>query len=87
MVDSNPAFSYHTGAVRWVAPELITPPEDTVPCATKSSDIYSLGCIMLQVSLISTLFVDTDMVSTGAIRDTSLFVDQDCRESHGIKVQ
>ncbi|KAG1785789.1 kinase-like domain-containing protein [Suillus plorans] len=49
MAESNPAFSYHNGAVRWVAPELLDPPEDTVQCATKSSDIYALGCIMLEV--------------------------------------
>ncbi|KAG2053224.1 kinase-like protein [Suillus hirtellus] len=50
MVQSNPAFSYHTGAVRWVAPELVDPPEDqAIQCATKSSDIYALGGIMLQV--------------------------------------
>ncbi|KAG1853469.1 kinase-like domain-containing protein [Suillus subalutaceus] len=50
MVESNPAFSYQTGAVRWAAPELIVLQEgQTVQCATKSSDIYALGCIMLQV--------------------------------------
>ncbi|KAG1723091.1 kinase-like domain-containing protein [Suillus lakei] len=50
MVESNPAFSYQTGAVRWAAPELIVLQEGcTVQCATKSSDIYALGCIMLQV--------------------------------------
>ncbi|KAG2070502.1 kinase-like protein [Suillus decipiens] len=50
MVDSNPAFSYQTGAVRWVAPELVVLEEDqTAQCATKYSDIYALGCIMLQV--------------------------------------
>ncbi|KAG1730476.1 kinase-like domain-containing protein, partial [Suillus lakei] len=50
MVQSNPAFSYHNGAVRWVAPELLDPPEDQpIQCATKSTDIYALGGIMLQV--------------------------------------
>ncbi|KAG1730481.1 kinase-like domain-containing protein [Suillus lakei] len=50
MVESNPAFSYQTGAVRWAAPELIVLQEgQTVQCATKFSDIYALGCIMLQV--------------------------------------
>lgn len=50
MVQSNPAFSYHTGAVRWVAPELLDPPGDQpIQCATKSTDIYALGGIMLQV--------------------------------------
>ncbi|KAG1719388.1 kinase-like domain-containing protein [Suillus lakei] len=51
MAQSNPAFSYHTGAARWVAPELLEPPEDQpIQCATKSTDIYALGGIMLQVS-------------------------------------
>ncbi|KAG1815242.1 kinase-like domain-containing protein [Suillus subaureus] len=50
LVQTNPAFSYHTGAVRWVAPELLDPPEDEpTQCATKSTDIYALGGIMLQV--------------------------------------
>ncbi|KAG1728740.1 kinase-like domain-containing protein [Suillus paluster] len=50
MVQSNPAFSYHTGAVRWVAPELLNAPEDQpIQCATKSSDIYAFGGIMLEV--------------------------------------
>ncbi|KAG1901163.1 kinase-like domain-containing protein [Suillus fuscotomentosus] len=50
MVQSNPTFSYHTGAVRWVAPELLDPPEDQgMQCATRSTDIYALGGIMLQV--------------------------------------
>ncbi|KAG2070493.1 kinase-like protein [Suillus decipiens] len=50
MVESNPAFSYQTGAVRWAAPELVVLQDgETVQCATKSSDIYALGCIMLQV--------------------------------------
>ncbi|KAG1884569.1 kinase-like domain-containing protein [Suillus subluteus] len=50
MAQSNPAFSYHTGAVRWIAPELLDPPEDQpIQCATKSTDIYALGGIMLQV--------------------------------------
>ncbi|KAG2062404.1 kinase-like protein [Suillus hirtellus] len=51
MIASNPAFNYQSGAVRWAAPELIDLSEDEpVRCATKSSDIYALGCIMLQVS-------------------------------------
>ncbi|KAG2140927.1 kinase-like domain-containing protein [Suillus bovinus] len=50
MVQSNPTFSYHNGAVRWVAPELFVPPEDQpIQCATKSTDVYALGGIMLQV--------------------------------------
>ncbi|KAG0701055.1 kinase-like domain-containing protein [Suillus ampliporus] len=50
MIESHPAFSYHTGAVRWAAPELIVlQGGQTVQSATKSSDIYALGCIMLQV--------------------------------------
>lgn len=51
VVQSNPAFSLHTGAVRWVAPELLDPLDDQpIRCATKSTDIYALGGIMLQVS-------------------------------------
>ena len=57
MVQSIPAFSYHTGAVRWTAPELIDLPEGTMPFVTKFSDIYSLGCIMLQVSPLLTMVV------------------------------
>lgn len=88
MVESNPAFSYQTGAVRWAAPELIVLHDGkTVPCATKSSDIYALGCIMLQVSVSFTFVYDAETVSAGAIRQTALLVDQDCPASHGIKVQ
>ncbi|KAG0700570.1 kinase-like domain-containing protein [Suillus ampliporus] len=48
--ESNPTFFYQVGAIRWAAPELLVSPEDqVVQCATKSSDIYSLGCIILQV--------------------------------------
>ncbi|OAX32207.1 kinase-like protein, partial [Rhizopogon vinicolor AM-OR11-026] len=47
---SNSTFSYHTGAVRWVAPELMISKEDqTIQYGTKSSDIYALGGIMLEV--------------------------------------
>ncbi|KAG1799072.1 kinase-like domain-containing protein [Suillus variegatus] len=38
MVESNPAFSFHNGAVCWAAPELLFP-----------EVIYALGCIMLEV--------------------------------------
>lgn len=49
MVKTNPAFSYQT-AVRWAAPELLVIQEgQAVQCATESSDIYALGCIILQV--------------------------------------
>ncbi|KAJ8580609.1 kinase-like protein [Rhizopogon salebrosus TDB-379] len=48
---SNAAFSHHTGAVRWTAPEIVVIPEDQtiIQYGTKSSDIYALGGIMLQV--------------------------------------
>jgi serine/threonine protein kinase len=47
---TNPAFSHHTGAVRWAAPEFMVIPEDQiVQYGTISSDIYALGGIMLQV--------------------------------------
>lgn len=49
MIESNMAFSYHTGAVRWAAPELIIHESHIVQCPTKFCDIYSLGCIMLEV--------------------------------------
>jgi serine/threonine protein kinase len=88
VVGSNPAFSYQTGAVRWAAPELIVLQEgQTVQCATKSSDIYALGCIMLQVSVPFTFVYDADTVLTGALWQTALLVDQDCTASHGIQVQ
>jgi serine/threonine protein kinase len=48
---TNPAFFHHTGAVRWAAPEFMVIPDDqiTIQYGTKSSDIYALGSIMLQV--------------------------------------
>jgi len=50
VMQANPTYSFHTGAVRWVAPELMIVPEDqTIPSGTTSSDIYALGGIMLQV--------------------------------------
>jgi serine/threonine protein kinase len=52
---SSPAFSHHTGAVHWAAPEFMVIPDDqiTVPYGTTSSDIYALGGIMLQVLSLS----------------------------------
>ncbi|OJA21228.1 hypothetical protein AZE42_07987 [Rhizopogon vesiculosus] len=47
----NPTFnSCHAGNVRWMAPEMLSVPqpgEMTKP--TKPADVYSYGCIMLQV--------------------------------------
>jgi len=47
----NPTFnSCHAGNVRWMAPEILSlpqPGETTKP--TKPADVYSYGCIMLQV--------------------------------------
>ncbi|KAG2131239.1 kinase-like domain-containing protein [Suillus bovinus] len=40
--------SCHPGAVRWTAPELISE-EELASAATTRSDMYSFGCIMLQV--------------------------------------
>ncbi|KAG1897322.1 kinase-like domain-containing protein [Suillus fuscotomentosus] len=38
------------GNVRWAAPELLIPLQDGSPCrACVKSDIYSVGCVMLQV--------------------------------------
>jgi serine/threonine protein kinase len=50
---SNPAFSHHTGAVRWAAPEFMIIPDDQTVQGTISGDIYALGCIMLQVLSLS----------------------------------
>jgi serine/threonine protein kinase len=42
--------SYHAGSVRWMAPELIALPEEGEPTKpTMSADVYSYGCIVLQV--------------------------------------
>ncbi|KAG1853432.1 kinase-like domain-containing protein [Suillus subalutaceus] len=42
--------SYHAGNVWWMAPELITPSEGGEPTKpTTSTDVYSYGCIMLQL--------------------------------------
>lgn len=42
--------SYHAGNVRWIAPEMLTMPEQGgVTMPTKAADVYSYGCIMLQV--------------------------------------
>jgi len=50
MRQSDPAFSFHPGAVRWIAPECMAIPEEgTVQRGTKSGDIYALGCIILEV--------------------------------------
>ncbi|KAG2054027.1 kinase-like protein, partial [Suillus hirtellus] len=87
MVQSIPEFSFHNGAVRWVAPELIDLLEgQAVPCATKSSDIYALGCIMLEVSVSFACFYDADTVPAGIIRQTTLLVDQASQLSHSTKV-
>jgi len=42
------ATAMHPGAVRWAAPELLES-DDLQP--TTLSDVYSLGSIMLQVSI------------------------------------
>jgi serine/threonine protein kinase len=41
-------MSCHPGALRWAAPELLSGEEST--SASTHSDVYSFGCIMLQVS-------------------------------------
>lgn len=42
--------SCHPGNVRWMAPELLALPEEGgVVMPTKAADVYSYGCIMLQV--------------------------------------
>ena len=47
--------SYSTGAVRWLAPEVGSIDDEdiennVIPRPIKESDIFSLGCIMLEVS-------------------------------------
>ena len=75
-MQANPTYSFHTGAVRWVAPELMIVPEDhIIPCVTKSSDIYALGGIMLQVLSLSSALLVTLTCATGAIWETALLVD------------
>jgi serine/threonine protein kinase len=46
--------SVHPGNARWMAPEFFMPPEDgeedlQSQKPTKAGDIYSFGCVMLQV--------------------------------------
>ncbi|KAG2144219.1 kinase-like domain-containing protein, partial [Suillus clintonianus] len=43
--------SRHPGAIRYAAPELLSPDEDAreLPIPLEKADIYSFGCIMLQV--------------------------------------
>jgi hypothetical protein len=52
----NPTFnSCHAGNVRWMAPEMIDTPdsEEGEPIKpTKPADVYSYGCIVLQVSIL-----------------------------------
>ena len=45
------------GNVRWAAPELLIPLQGGSPCrACVKSDIYSVGCVMLQASQLVTLW-------------------------------
>ena len=39
--------SVHRGNLRWMAPEFLDP--ESSPMLTKQGDIYSFGCVMLQV--------------------------------------
>lgn len=41
--------SSYTGTERYKAPELFVSPENRRPVATFEGDIYSLGCVMLEV--------------------------------------
>ena len=43
--------SMHPGNIRWMAPEVVDPPLDIElqEKPTKAGDIYSYGCVMLQV--------------------------------------
>jgi hypothetical protein len=75
-MQANPIYSFHTGAVRWVAPELMIEPEDQiVSCKTKSRDIYALGGIMLQVLSLSLALLVTLTCATGPIWEAALLVD------------
>lgn len=40
------------GALRWRAPELLPPKDDHQPVLTFKCDIYSFGCVMLQVRVV-----------------------------------
>jgi serine/threonine protein kinase len=47
---NNTFNSCHQGNVRWMAPEMLALPEHGgVVMPTKAADVYSYGCIMLQV--------------------------------------
>lgn len=55
--------SCHPGNMRWMAPEMFAVPEEgKVIMPTKAADIYSYGCIMLQVRCPSNFMCSTDVV-------------------------
>ncbi|KAG2053223.1 kinase-like protein [Suillus hirtellus] len=45
----NSFSSCHLENVRWMAPEILAIPEQGVAKPTKAADVYSCGCIMLQL--------------------------------------
>jgi serine/threonine protein kinase len=45
------ATSIHAGAIRYAAPELLS--DDVGDLLLEKTDIYSFGCVMLQVSWLS----------------------------------
>lgn len=47
--DNTTFNSYHGGNVQWMAPEIITQEESTPSKPTKAGDVYSYGCVMMQV--------------------------------------
>lgn len=48
------------GALSWLAPELFKVGEDSMP--SSSSDIYSYGCIMYEVSLLIVQQIEADYI-------------------------
>ncbi|KAG2131264.1 kinase-like domain-containing protein [Suillus bovinus] len=47
--DSSSCETYYSGSIRWAAPELINLTDEEAGKPTTCSDVYSLGCILLQV--------------------------------------
>ncbi|OAX34176.1 kinase-like protein [Rhizopogon vinicolor AM-OR11-026] len=57
IAESDTSFnSHHVGNVRWMALEILAmPDEGTSPWPTKATDVYSYGCIMIQVHYVLSL--------------------------------
>lgn len=64
LTESSYFSSCKPGNVRWAAPELFIDLPDGSPCrACVKSDIYSVGCVMLQVCELVTLYRITNVLS------------------------